>query len=97
MTGHESPRCCAPGTTVSFDLGHNAAQIRRCGGFILAWKQAPGAESGPYNRARPHCRALVQSSECRTNYPISDTEHANTGPSKRGCMDVTASAPLRDF
>ena len=34
----ENPRCGAPGTKLSRDLGHNAAQLRQCGGFILARK-----------------------------------------------------------
>jgi hypothetical protein len=34
----ENPRCSAPGTKLSRDLGHNAAQLRQCGGFILVRK-----------------------------------------------------------
>jgi hypothetical protein len=43
MTGHGNPRCCAPprGMTLGRDLGRNATQMRRCGGFILG--QEPGS------------------------------------------------------
>jgi len=57
-----------PHMTFGRDLGHNAAQIRQRGGFILAWKRDPGVRASPAPSERhsaPRSAALVRLSRQR--------------------------------
>ena len=54
--------------TFGRDLGHNAAQIRQRGGFILAWKRDSGVRASPAAIRKASCYTLwSSSSQCRIN------------------------------
>ncbi len=67
MTGHGNPGVAPPGTTFGRDLGHNAAQIRQRGGFILARKRDTGLNAARQRKSNTALRS--SSSLCRTNSP----------------------------
>jgi hypothetical protein len=73
-----------PRTTLGRDLGHNAAQIRRRGGFIWAWKP----RSAPKRRSCSRAKASKTASRTPT---VAETQRVVL----RARIGVTVIAPMQ--